>query len=415
MFDRLSLPQGVRDFPPERAEEIKKVEELLLEEFYRWGYRSVITPLFEFLETISVGLGDDLRDKVLKFVDPSTGDVVALRPDITPQVGRIVATQLRDYNEPLRLCYNGRVVRFEEKGSGKEREVFQVGCELIGSSHSEADAEIIALSVKSLGKVGIKKTVLDIGHNGLLRTLLAKTGNARKDIEEALKKKDQEELSKATGQASVPGGIRDTILALSELYGGRDILHKAGKIKGLERYITELENVLSVVDEFQLNCEINIDLGEIRGFNYYTGVTFEVLSANTSSPLLRGGRYDELIGKYGYDTAATGFAVDVESVLGVTRTHLENSQIHFVVIPRKLSLRREAIRLAEWLRSSGFKVVLDLNADSNLRKFRIKENHTSNSYGVIFLETPKKIKLVESRSGVSKEFSNLEELLKGGI
>ena len=415
MFDRLSLPQGVRDFPPERAEEIKKVEELLLEEFYRWGYRSVITPLFEFLETISAGLGDDLRDKVLKFVDPSTGDVVALRPDITPQVGRIVATQLRDYNEPLRLCYNGRVVRFEEKGSGKEREVFQVGCELIGSIHPEADAEIIALSVKSLGKVGIKKTVLDIGHNGLLRTLLAKTGNARKDIEEALKKKDQEELGRATGQASVPGAIRDTILALSDLYGGRDILHKAKKIKGLERYVTELENVLSVVDEFQLNCEINIDLGEIRGFNYYTGVTFEVLSAYTSSPLLRGGRYDELIGKYGYDSAATGFAVDVESVLGVTRTHLENSQIHFVVIPRKLSLRREAIRLAEWLRSSGFKVVLDLNADSNLRKFRLKENHASNSYGVIFLETAKKIKLVESRSGVSKEFSNLEELLKGGI
>jgi ATP phosphoribosyltransferase regulatory subunit len=415
MFDRLSLPQGVRDFPPERAEEIKKVEELLLEEFYRWGYRSVITPLFEFLETISAGLGDDLRDKVLKFVDPSTGDVVALRPDITPQVGRIVATQLRDYNEPLRLCYNGRVVRFEEKGSGKEREVFQVGCELIGSSHPEADAEIIALSVKSLGKVGIKKTVLDIGHNGLLRTLLAKTGNARKDIEEALKKKDQEELSKATGQTPVPAGIRDTVLALSELYGGRDILHKARKIKGLERYVAELENVLSVVDEFQLNCEINIDLGEIRGFNYYTGVTFEVLSAYTSSPLLRGGRYDELIGKYGYDSAATGFAVDVESVLGVTRTHLENNQIHFVVIPRKLSLRREAIRLAEWLRSSGFKVVLDLNADSNLRKFRIKDNHASNSYGVIFLETAKKIKLVESRSGVSKEFSNLEELLKGGI
>jgi ATP phosphoribosyltransferase regulatory subunit HisZ len=170
-----------------------------------------------------------------------------------------------------------------------------------------------------------------------------------------------------------------------------------------------------VLDEFQLGSEINIDLGELRGFNYYTGVTFEVISPLISSPLLRGGRYDDLIGKYGYDSAATGFAVDVQSVLCVTRTHLENNQVHFVVIPRKLSLRREAIRLAEWLRSSGFKVVLDLNADTNLRKFRIKENHVSNSYGVIFLETPKKIKLIESRSGVSKEFSNLEELLKGGI
>jgi ATP phosphoribosyltransferase regulatory subunit len=414
MFERLSLPQGVRDFPPDRAEEIKRVEECLLEEFSRWGYRIVITPLFEFLETISTGLGEDLRDKVLKFVDPSTGDVVALRPDITPQVGRIVATRLRDCTEPLRLCYNGRVVRFEEKGSGKEREIFQVGCELVGPSSPEADAETIALSVKSLGKVGIKNAVLDIGHNGLLRFLLTKTGNARKEIEEALKKKDQEALGRAVEKASVPKEIKETILSLPELYGGRDILNKVRKTSVVRRYVEELESVLSVLDEFQLNCEINIDLGELRGFNYYTGVTFEVISPSTPSPLLRGGRYDELIGKYGYDIAATGFAVDVESVLSVTRTHLENNQIHFVVIPRKLNLRREAIRLAEWLRSSGFKVVLDLNADPNLRRLRIKENHASNSYGVIFLETPKKIKLIESRSGVSKEFSNLEELLKGG-
>lgn len=415
MFERLSLPQGVRDFPPERAEEIKRVEELLLEEFSRWGYRSVITPLFEFLETISAGLGEDLRDKVLKFVDPSTGDVVALRPDITPQVGRIVATQLRDSTEPIRLCYNGRVIRYEEKGSGKEREVFQVGCELVGPSSPEADSEIIALSVKSLGKVGIKKTVLDIGHNGLLRFLLGKTGQARKEVEESLKKKDQEGLVRATQKASIPKEIKDTILSLPELYGGREILDKARRIRVIKKYVEELENVLGVLEEFQLNCEVNIDLGELRGFNYYTGVTFEVISPLFFSPLLRGGRYDDLISKYGYDAAATGFAVDVESVLSVTRTHLENSQVHFVVIPKKLSLRREAIRLAEWLRSSGFKVVLDLNADSNLRKFRIKENHASNSYGVIFLETPKKIKLIESRSGVSKEFSNLEELLKGGI
>jgi ATP phosphoribosyltransferase regulatory subunit len=415
MFERISLPQGVRDFPPERAEEIRRVEECLLEEFTRWGYRRVITPLFEFLETISVGLGEDLRDKVLKFVDPSTGEVVALRPDITPQVVRIVATQLRDRTEPLRLCYNGRVIRYEEKGSGKEREIFQVGCELVGLSSPEADAEIIALAVKSLGKLGIKDIVLDVGHNGLLRFLLKRAGDIRKEIEEALKKKDQEALGKATQKASVPGKIKEIILSLPELYGGREILGKFKKINILKKYVKELEDVLSVVDEFQLNCEINIDLGELRGFNYYTGVTFEVISPYMSSPLLRGGRYDELIGKYGYDSPATGFAVDVESVLSVTRTHLENSQIHFTVIPKNLSLRREAIRLAEWLRSSGFKVILDLKADPNLRKLRIKENYASNSYGVIFLETSQKIKLIESRSGVSKEFSNLEELLKGGI
>lgn len=172
MINRLSLPQGVKDYTPEKAEELRRTEEGLLEEFARWGYRKVITPLFEYLDPLSIGLGDELKSKVMKFVDPSSGEVVALRPDITPQVGRIVATQLKDHTAPLRLCYNGRVVRFEEKSSGKEREIFQAGCELVGLGSAEADAEIIALGIKSLGKSGIKNIVLDIGHTGILRHLL---------------------------------------------------------------------------------------------------------------------------------------------------------------------------------------------------------------------------------------------------
>src|SRR3990172_7680511 len=352
MLERFSLPQGVRDFPPEGAEEIRRVEECLLDEFTRWGYRRVITPFFESLETISVGLGDDLKDKILKFVDPSTGDVVALRPDITPQLGRIVATQLRDHMGPLRLCYNGRVIRYEERGSGKEREIFQVGCELMGLSSPEGDGEIIALAVKSLEKLGIKNLVLDIGHTGLVRFLLGKTGNVK-----------------------------------------------------------ELEDVLILLDEFQVGCEINVDLGELRGFNYYTGVSFELITPRVPSPMIIGGRYDELIEKYGYKCPATGFAVDIEALLDVASTSHEDNKNHFVVIPTKPSLRRESIKIAELLRRSGFKVILDLKADVSLRRERIKENQSLSSYGVIILETTGKVRLIESRTGVSKEFSNLEELL----
>ena len=134
MVDRLSHPQGVKDYIPEKAEELRRIEDGLLEEFSRWGYRKIITPLFEYLGPLSVGLGDDLKSKVMKFVDPSTGEIVALRPDITPQVARIVATQLKDIPSALRLCYNGRVVRFEEKGSGKERRVLQVFSGLVRAS-----------------------------------------------------------------------------------------------------------------------------------------------------------------------------------------------------------------------------------------------------------------------------------------
>ena len=411
----LNLPQGVRDFTPERAEEIKKIEEFLLEEFARWGYRRIITPLFEYLETISCGLGEDFEKKLMKFVDPSTGEVVALRPDITPQVGRLIASRLREEIKPFRLCYSERVIRFEEKGSGKAREVFQVGCELVGQKSPESDAEIIALSIKCLSKVGIKNLVLDIGHNGLLDSLLRQTGDARKDIEDALKKKDQEALKQAVKNKKINKSVKDIILLLPQMYGNSEVLAKAKKYKLLRGYVEELEEVLAVVQEYNLNCEVNVDLGELRGFNYYSGVTFEILSPSNFNPLIRGGRYDDLIEKYGYDIPATGFAVDVEAVLSITKTHLENTPIHFVVIPKKENLRRESIRLAEWLRSSGFKVVLDLKSDANLKKLRIKENSKSNSYGIILLETPHKIKLIESRSGVSREFSDLEELLKGGI
>jgi len=415
MINRLSLPQGVKDYTPEKAEELRRTEEGLLEEFARWGYRKVITPLFEYLDPLSIGLGDELKSKVMKFVDPSSGDVVALRPDITPQVGRIVATQLKDHTAPLRLCYNGRVVRFEEKSSGKEREIFQAGCELVGLGSAEADAEIIALGIKSLGKSGIKNLVLDIGHTGILRHLLAQTGERRKDIEDALKKKDQEALSRAIRKSKAAKPVKDAISTLPSMFGGMEVLREAKKIRSISKYVVELENVISVIGDYQSDCDINIDLAEIRGFNYYTGVTFEILSRDIQSPLVRGGRYDELMGKYGHDAPATGFAVDVESLLSQHRRDGENNQIHFVVIPKKPGLRREAIRLAEWLRSSGFKVVLDLNLDKAQMELRIKENRASNFYGVILLETPSKLKLIESRRGACKEFSNLEELLKGGI
>lgn len=407
MVERFNLPQGVRDFPPERAEEIRRVEECLMGEFTRWGYRRVITPFFESLETISVGLGDNLRDKILKFVDPSTGDVVALRPDITPQIARLVATRLRGETGPMRFCYNGRVIRFEEKGSGKEREIFQVGCELMGLSSPEADAEIIALAVKAIEALGIKEIVLDVGHTGFLRFLLGKTGDARQEIEEALKKKDQEALAKVASRASIPRAMKEVILSLPELYGSREVLGKFKDMKVIKKYIKEIEDVLSLIDEFDLSCQINVDLGELRGFNYYTGITFEIISPRVSSSLVRGGRYDELVGKYGYDCAATGFAVDIEALLDVAGTRSEDSQIHFVLAPKRSNLRSEAIRLAERLRSNGFRVALHLKGSDSGRVMMGDQN--LNLCRMILLETSQKVKLIEP-SGI-REFSNIDELV----
>lgn len=415
MNNYLSLPQGVKDFGPQKAEELKRVEDNLLEEFSRWGYKRVITPLFEYLDTITVGLGDELRTKVMKFVDPSTGDIVALRPDITPQIGRIVATQLKDVDVPLRLCYSGRVVRFEEKGSGKEREVFQAGCELIGLNCAEADAEIIALAVKSLEKQGLKNLVLDIGHTGILRVIFDKVADIDEDLKSALRKKDFEHIRASLKNSGVDDSTRDLLYKVFDSFGNMESLEMIGKYEEFKPYVDEIYKVLEILDEYRLNCELSIDIGDIRGFNYYTGLTFEVITPNSPNPLLIGGRYDGLVENYGYNSPATGFAIDIESVLSVTKTHNEDNQVHFIIVPKDSGLRREAIRLTQWLRSSGFKVILDLKGSFKVDFEKGELNKSLTSYGVIFLETPTKLKLIESRSGVSREFSNLEDLLKGGI
>ena len=191
------------------------------------------------------------------------------------------------------------------------------------------------------------------------------------------------------------------------------LLKKVKEKSIFKKEITELEKVLEIVDEYKLNCDLTIDIGDIRGFNYYTGITFEIISPDASSPLLIGGRYDSLVKKYGYDAPATGFAIDMEELMSVTKQHLEDNQVHFIVTPKSIRLRKEAVQLAQWLRSSGFKVILDINGSKEAEKLNSVSSLTS--YGKIIIETQKKLKLIESRSGVKREFSNLEELLKGGF
>lgn len=413
----LTLPQGVKDFGPVKAENLKRIETVLLEEFSYWGYRRVITPLFEYLDTMSVGIGENFQHRLMKFVDPHTGEVVVLRPDITPQIGRMVATQLSDHRHPLRLCYSGRVVRYEEKGSGKEREVFQLGCELLGLGSTEGDSEIIALALKSLNRLGLKKITLNLGHTGILDAVLRDAGETRDELVHALIKKDQELIKKIVEPSAIPKDVKDVLFSLSDYYGDADILRKAARNKRFKPCIDEIISVIAVLEEYKVECDISIDLVEVKGFEYYTGVTFEIIYSAAPAPLVTGGRYDGLVSRYGKSVPAAGFAIDAEALMQSTKSGDGENQVHFIIVPKNQNLRGDAIRLAEWLRSSSFKVILDLNgsyADMIDSKDFFDGDGSLATYGVIKLESPSEIKLVESRTGSIREFSNLEELLTGG-
>ncbi len=318
----ISLPQGVRDILPEESKKIRKVETGILKVFEKYGFKKVITPLLEYVEVLSLGMGENLKERVLKYIDPSTGRVVAIRPDITPQIARVVATRMRDYPLPLRLCYNENVLRYQ--GDGKNREVLQIGAEYISRAPSpEADSEMIIMAIEALKKLGLKGFKIDIGDVGFLRAVLGRlpvSEGERASIKEAIAIKDTsglEAILKKTVK-QIKKDDRNLLLNLTNFYGEEEVIKKASSLTKDPAALSALNNlkqVVRIITKKGLIGSVTIDLGEVRGFDYYTGIIFEGFASGIGKPILSGGRYDSLLEKYGYACAATGFAFDVENIV----------------------------------------------------------------------------------------------------
>ncbi|HBG47028.1 MAG TPA: ATP phosphoribosyltransferase regulatory subunit [Deltaproteobacteria bacterium] len=315
----ISLPQGVRDILPEEAERIGAVESGILSVFSKYGFRKIITPLLEYVDVLSLGVGGDLRDRVIKFIDPSTGRVIAIRPDITPQIARVVATRMRDHALPLKLCYNENVIRYIEPRDGKSSEVLQIGAEHISAGASpEADAHMIIMAVEALGAAGLKDFKIDIGDVGFLRNILAShfDEGLRKTVQGMLEKKDSSGLTSfLNGMDSIKPEEKELLINLTTFYGEEEVIEKAASLTKDKAALASLEylsKVIEIIAAKGLKEWITIDLGEVRGFDYYTGIIFEGFASGIGKPILSGGRYDNLLERYGYPCAATGFAFDVE-------------------------------------------------------------------------------------------------------
>lgn len=320
----ITLPQGVHDILPEEARKIGLVESALMDTFERHGFQKVITPLLEYVEVLSLGMGDVLKERVLKFIDPSSGRVVAIRPDITPQIARMVATRMRDFPLPLKLCYNENVLRYQEAQDGRSREVLQIGAEYITKGASaEADAEMIVMSIEALIRLGLKDFKIDIGDVGFLRSVLTKldiTEDERAMVKRALAIKDTSGLEKILDGLSAPvsSGDRELLLNLTTFYGEEEVIAKARSFSKDPASLAALANLQRIVDIINgkgFKDLVTIDLGEVRGFDYYTGIIFEGFAPGIGKPILGGGRYDTLLERYGYKVAATGFAFDVENIV----------------------------------------------------------------------------------------------------
>ncbi len=313
----LRLPAGMRDFAPDAAMARRRIAGALLGVFERWGFARVITPAFEYEDVLALGLGTAARAAAIRFVEPSSGQVVALPPDITPQIARLIATRYADEPGPVRLCYEGSVVRLDPRARA-QREIIQAGVELAGVASTAADAEVIALGAEALFAAGLEGATISVGHLGLVSevfTALRLPESAVVSARARIARRDRAGLRDVLRSA---GGHRNVVAfaeSLSETRGSPAVLEQARRqapTPGIRAALDNLIQILARLHKMKIPARLQVDLGEVRGFDYYTGVRFGGYVHGAAEPVLAGGRYDGLLAKYGCPSPAVGFAIDVE-------------------------------------------------------------------------------------------------------
>lgn len=321
------LPENIADVLPSEARKLEELRRVLLDRFRSYGYEMVMPPLLEYLESLLTGSGSDLALRTFKLVDQLSGHTLGLRADITPQVSRIDA-HLLNRQGVTRLCYAGHVLHTRPRGLHATREQIQIGAEIYGHAGLEADVEIQQLMLDSLRLAGLGPVRLDLCHAGVLAALLvaderaATLGSA---LYAALAGKDVPRLDELTRELAEP--VRDALLALPMLYGDASVIDEARAQLPAWPALTRALDELAFLAAQLGDAHVTIDLADLRGYAYHSGVMFCAYVDGVPNAVARGGRYDHVGHAYGRARAATGFSLDLREVARISPRHARSSAI----------------------------------------------------------------------------------------
>lgn len=308
------LPAGCYDLLPPIARQESELSSVLLSVFESFGYEQVSPPLLEYSENL-LGTSAELSPQVFRVMDPMTHKVMGLRTDITPQIARIAKSRLLESPRPLRLSYNGLILRMQGERLDGNRQLRQTGIELIGAASPEADAEIIMVAATALKAAGIKALSIDLNLPGIVAALLAteKLGNdTLQTLMEAIAHKDTATVR------TLPVKCKDILIRLMECAGPATAALKAmDKLKlpeSARRQCRELREVVSLLAAAKENWTLTVDPTEKRGLGYHSGISFSMFVPGASCEVGRGGRYLIEGGEGARDGQATGFTLYVETL-----------------------------------------------------------------------------------------------------
>jgi ATP phosphoribosyltransferase regulatory subunit len=323
-MNRWLLPENISDILPSEARKIEDLRRIFLDRFQAYGYELVMPPMLEYLDSLLTGSGQDLNLKTFKLVDQISGRTLGLRADMTPQVARIDA-HLLNRQGVTRLCYAGSILHTRAAAGSSSREQLQLGAEIYGHAGLEADLEIQALlnDVLNLSQVG--EITLDMSHAGLLAAILGDFSPQSESLDalySALQTKDLPGLNQVL--KDWPSEVKSAVLALANLSGSpekvlvqaRQNLPKTAAVKAA---LEELERLCAAVAGLPNSPQLNLDLSDLKGYQYHSGVMFAAYVEGLPVAIARGGRYD-MVGKaFGRSRPATGFSLDIMTLARMSK------------------------------------------------------------------------------------------------
>jgi histidyl-tRNA synthetase len=365
--------RGMRDLLPEDAKMMIYVEDQARKTARLYGYKEIITPVVESYELLAAKAGDEVRSRMFVFKDLGGRDV-ALRPEFTASIARLVATTMRNEPKPFRLFCMGSAYRYDEPQRGRYREFWQSDYELVGSSRPEGDAEIIMLTDGLMREAGLKRFDVKVGHVGVLRGILGQERVGEKEqgaIMQLMDKKEYDDALKLVESAGASPKCLEVLRQLVECRG-TDVAEVVNRIeelvKNCEKSVIAAENlreILELVSESGCKINVTVDAGFARGLEYYTGMIFEVYAPGIDVALGGGGRYDKLVELFGGEpTPAVGVAHGIDRIalaLKMQKTVLRTgNEKTVIVVPIREELRAEAFKISRMLRDAGMLVEVEV-------------------------------------------------------
>lgn len=409
----LHTPEGVRDIYNVECGKKLALENRLKKTLHLFGYHDIQTPTFEYFDVFRKEIGTIPSKDLYKFFDKE-GNTLVLRPDITPSIARVAATLFGEEDLPIRLCYTGNTFINHSNNQGRLREVTQMGAELIGDDSVEADAEMLAMVIESMQAIGLKEFQLSVGHLGFFQSLIedaALDEEARERVVELINNRNYFGVEEYLDSIMVKRSSKEAFAALGNLVGGVEVLAKAKNIapnsSGIMA-VKRLEKIYDILALYEVEKFVTFDLSMTGNYGYYTGIIFRGYTFGTGDAVVKGGRYDHLLEKFGKTSASIGFAIVIDELMNA----LIRQKIRIVytrknaIILYDESRARDAIRLAKDFRAKAKNTELIKKSPEKGLEDYIRFGKEYYAGSLVYIKKSGEITMVNLVTGEQKEVNN---------